>query len=871
MYSKISPDFLLSSVPLNRDGSPNLSKIESHFQSSGYFKELKNLLPSLSNYFLINSGTTTDAEILYQNDFNISGETEFNVDILNLNNFSGSPCYDFTTDIVPHPLPEMFVDDCGCPLDVDDLAFRMCMTPLDVYEGECPLFVIDVVPECVASPLSGDTISGFTECNYGISLISKNFVADKVTPAVIENGVLLGYDVVLAGDCIKGETTPYNIVSTFSLCYENSRPLLASGYLTTIRLYDSINNSPIDLNISPINTPYLNGCSGNVNVQDLYFPSGGNTASYTQALTTVIENGICSAFPGLPSIPQNGADYFLDVEVTNGGVITLSFGVKHNPSFPNYIIGINTDDAVLSYLTPNVSASSNAVVTKLSSPDIFETQEVNCISGDTLQISKSVDGDDLISRASVSYNSIILNNNSDIDTFEINSVLNGTCLIEGDISGEEFQYGANLNINVYGGTPPYNFIGLQDGQYLASGQTYSVFAIDASGCTSNVFSGEVICNLNPCLGSTVQTTTQTVTTIETVSNTEFCDLTIPYQLSYELVEIISDQLTFQYTFEAIGIDENLINSHSVAAFFTDRDDVLVGTLNTASTEREQTGQVVLTYDFLTSGIFLDITHVININYGEYECEYEGNIIAEYNIRLQGVINENGVLNIIKENIEVETTTEETIVELVPNQPNLIATYECIVDSEGNNTGQAQISIEVEGGTPDFQYFGAMDGDIVDDGQSILVFVIDSLGCKSNEVLLVINCPNEEVECNVVTLNTALETTSVDTQNNTATVTFSYEVLDLAFDQEVVNVQLVSSGINGTENYLVGGPVVSSFTGDVGAEQLFLDFDPFVNDDVDIKFFITITTDDGCIYTHIFNLGVDASQLSSTDTYLKELS
>lgn len=871
LYSKISPDLILSSIPVKRDGSPDISKIITHFQGSGYFDELKNLLPSVANNFLINTGTTTDAEILYQNDFNISGETTFNTELLNIKSLTGTPCYSFSGEIINHPLPETFFDECGCEIsELNDLAYKLCVSPLNIYDGACPSFVIDVVPDCIASPMSGETVSGQTECTYNYSLISKNSNLNKVTPSVITNGVELSYDLILTSDCTAGSTKSSSIVANFEQCYENNFIIQTSGYVDTIRLYDSINNNPVDLDLNPNTTTYLNGCSGVVDPSNLYFPSGDTTV-YQDSLQTLIENGICDEFSTLPSIPTNGGQYNMEVVVSSGGTVSICFNVKDNPVSPVYSIGINRNDALFSYFDSSINYTTDKVISKLSSNDILETENVACLSGEALQINRSIDGATLLSNVSLNYNDISLNNSFDIDTYELSSNTTGVCLIDGVFSGQTFEYGANLNINVYGGNPPYEFIGIENGQYLPSGQTYSVFAIDASGCTSNIVSGEVICNIDTCLGTKIEERIRTITTTEIISNETLCD-PIEYTLTYTYFRLDSERLTFEYNINFADIDFADISDFNILfrAVVQNGGPSFSFPININSTNYSET--FMLNYDTLTFGTNIDYQNTIFLTYGEYDCRYSGSVsqIGDILVAPQQII-QNGTLALTPENVEIETTTTENYFEVVPNKPVVIASYDCIKDTNGDNTGEAQLSIQVSGGTPDYEFYGGIDGEVVQDGQTLDIFVIDSLNCKSNVVTLTIDCPSEQVECNPITLNAALETTSVDIATNTATITVSYQILGLALNQQIQSVQLVSTGVNGTQNYLIGSPVVSNFSTDVGAEQLSLDFDPFNNQDVEVKFFITITTDEGCVYTDIFELGVDASQLSSTDNYTKELS
>lgn len=62
---------------------------------------------------------------------------------------------------------------------------------------------------------------------------------------------------------------------------------------------------------------------------------------------------------------------------------------------------------------------------------------------------------------------------------------------------------AKMNVDVYGGTKPYTYVGLNDGDILNTGTTYSVYIIDVNGCISNNVSGSVVC-YDPCLDVVIE-------------------------------------------------------------------------------------------------------------------------------------------------------------------------------------------------------------------------------------------------------------------------------------------------------------------------------------------------------------------------------
>lgn len=55
-----------------------------------------------------------------------------------------------------------------------------------------------------------------------------------------------------------------------------------------------------------------------------------------------------------------------------------------------------------------------------------------------------------------------------------------------------------LNVNTFGGYPPYSYVGNSDGDILSTGDTYSFKVVDSKGCESILYTGDVIC-IDPCL------------------------------------------------------------------------------------------------------------------------------------------------------------------------------------------------------------------------------------------------------------------------------------------------------------------------------------------------------------------------------------
>ena len=96
--------------------------------------------------------------------------------------------------------------------------------------------------------------------------------------------------------------------------------------LTSMVICDNVSGNSSTLDLNPLTTPYLTGCSGNVVVSDLTWVAGNN-ANYITALTTLIENALCTA----PYNATSGVDYKLVVSVLASGLVGITFDIKHNP------------------------------------------------------------------------------------------------------------------------------------------------------------------------------------------------------------------------------------------------------------------------------------------------------------------------------------------------------------------------------------------------------------------------------------------------------------------------------------------------------------------------------------------------------------
>lgn len=195
-------------------------------------------------------------------------------------------------------------------------------------------------------------------------------------------------------------------------------------------------------------------------------------------------------------------------------------------------------------------------------------------------------------------------------------------------------------------------------------------------------------------------------------------------------------------------------------------------------------------------------------------------------------------------------------------------YTCLLDIYGQNTGEAEVSLSVVGGTPPYTIVGVQDGDIVSHNEVITVEVTDSQGCSSGLVGDTVDCePPEEVDCDPIELNATLETTSSQSNLNTATVNVTYQLLGLPTGLFVDSVTMVSSGVGADDNYVVGTPVTTVFSSPNGVDTISLDFNPSsIGESFTMDVDITILLNNGCEYTDNYQMTVDPRQIGNADTY-----
>jgi hypothetical protein len=161
-YSLLSPDadFDITTLPIDENGYPVFIKDndQDYFQRYGeldrgysYFYKYFNLFPNgFTGSTVTYNEETNNYKVLFEQDFNGTGST-LSYSVVNETLLSGG-CFQVSGETITDPLPEIFLDDCGCPLPISDNVVKICVEPY-VFTG-CTNIILDLWYQC--SP-TGDT------------------------------------------------------------------------------------------------------------------------------------------------------------------------------------------------------------------------------------------------------------------------------------------------------------------------------------------------------------------------------------------------------------------------------------------------------------------------------------------------------------------------------------------------------------------------------------------------------------------------------------------------------------------------------------------------------------------------------------------
>jgi hypothetical protein len=161
-YSLISPDadFDITTLPIDANGYPKFfqDNEQDYFQrygeldrGSSYFYKYVNLFPNgFTGSTVTYSQPINNYKVLFEQDLNGTGTT-LPYAVVNENLLTGE-CFQFSGETISDPLPEVFLDECGCPLPISDNVVKICVMPT-IFTG-CTNLILDLWYECLPS---GDT------------------------------------------------------------------------------------------------------------------------------------------------------------------------------------------------------------------------------------------------------------------------------------------------------------------------------------------------------------------------------------------------------------------------------------------------------------------------------------------------------------------------------------------------------------------------------------------------------------------------------------------------------------------------------------------------------------------------------------------
>ena len=161
-YSLLSPDadFDITTLPIDENGYPKFlqNNEQDYFQRYGeldrgtsYFYKYVNLFPTnFTGSTVTYNEEINNYKVLFEQDFDGTGST-LSYSVVNENLFSGE-CFEFSGETITDPLPEIFLDECGCPLPISDNVVKICVMPT-IFTG-CTDIILDLWYQC--SP-TGDT------------------------------------------------------------------------------------------------------------------------------------------------------------------------------------------------------------------------------------------------------------------------------------------------------------------------------------------------------------------------------------------------------------------------------------------------------------------------------------------------------------------------------------------------------------------------------------------------------------------------------------------------------------------------------------------------------------------------------------------
>jgi hypothetical protein len=198
------------------------------------------------------------------------------------------------------------------------------------------------------------------------------------------------------------------------------------------------------------------------------------------------------------------------------------------------------------------------------------------------------------------------------------------------------------------------------------------------------------------------------------------------------------------------------------------------------------------------------------------------------------------------------------------------TYICNLDEFGQNDGTATVSVTHNG----VSSTGIQEGDIVNDNNYAEITIYDIYGCSLTEKVL-IDCPlPEPVECEAITIEMSVETTSVTLESPcSGKLNVVYDLDPLPAGHIIDQVTLIIAGSGTSSSYVT--PVTETFNLLAGVETVDLNFSSLcsigspIPTSIELDIVIVVTFANGCEYTETFlDMTVNPRQLGDNDSQTK---
>lgn len=197
---------------------------------------------------------------------------------------------------------------------------------------------------------------------------------------------------------------------------------------------------------------------------------------------------------------------------------------------------------------------------------------------------------------------------------------------------------------------------------------------------------------------------------------------------------------------------------------------------------------------------------------------------------------------------------------------LSLSYACQLDEFGNKLGTAKITVAATGGSSPYTFVGVQNGDIVNDGEIVTVYVEDSNGCRTKAKGLTIDCEATVLpECQSIDLISSLEVKDIDLEAKIAVVDFAYILNNIPSGLNVDSIELSTTGVGADDAYLVGSPATRTFSSPSGADSVTLSFSPDAYPtSVTLSHDLTINLTNSCQYTYTVTFTVNPQNLGDAD-------